>query len=742
MALRMRRYAWFAGLLAGWLGTAQAQLPLEGVRGTAAAAEASEPAGEIDIQADSLEYLSDKKLIIGTGNVVVREGADLLQADYMTVQSETRDVYARGNVVMRRGGTLWQGDELRYNLTTRQGDFGEFQAFVNPYYVRADDSKRYGDADYLLKGVTITTCDGETPDFSFRAREARLEKGTQLRARGVMLYFGAVPFFWMPKLNRNLTTHDRYWEFVPGYSSRNGAFLLSAYNYKLAKGFKGITRIDPRSEKGVGFGQDFEWKSVSTNQQPFEGAIRGYYIDDDKPFRTEAEEEREKELVDNERYRLKLMHNQTFTPRDYLISELNYVSDPEMIKDFFDEEHRASVQPENRASLTHRGDLFTAGMLLNTRLNDFYENVNRLPELSLDATRQELGDSGLYYESRNTASWLERVFPELDDEEDYDAFRIDSGHTFYYPTRHFGFLNVTPRAGYRGTYYSDTFSTGTVSNDIIVTDSNGVVSVTNEIDDVIFEEGSAVRNVYELGFETSFKAFKAWEDIIVLDGGDGLRHVAEPYLVHTYIPEPNYTPDQLPQFDSVDELDKRHDLRIGMRNKLQTRYDRQPVDIVDLNIYTYYRIEKEDEEDEDFSNVFFDGELRLARRLPIDFDGDYDPYQSEFRTFNTQIAYLMDDASTIGLEYRYKVDDQNMIALETVLFPNARWSFQAYGRWDTEADGLQEHSYYVQRRSSCLGYGLGFRQIVGDEDEKDDNQVWFQFWLLAFPETSIKLGGG
>jgi LPS-assembly protein len=724
-------------LLVGGLEIARAQLPFEGVKGTEASAA---PSGEIDIQADSLEYLSDKKLIIGTGNVVVREGADLLQADYVTVQRETRDVYARGNVVMRRAGTVWQGEELRYNLTTRQGDFGEFQAFVDPYYVRAEDSKRYGETNYLLQGVTITTCDGETPDFSFRAREARLENGTQLRARGVMMYFGAVPFFWLPKLNRNLAAHDTYWQFVPGYSSRNGAYLLSAYNYRLTKSFKGITRVDVRSEKGVGLGQEFEWKS-RTNDLPYEGAIRGYYIDDQKPFRTDEEEEREKALVDNERYRLKLTHNRSYTARDYLISELNYVSDPEMIKDFFDEEYRSSVQPENRVSLAHRGDQYTAGLLLNTRLNDFYENVNRLPELSLDATRQELGDSGVYYESRNSASWLERVFPEDDDDEDYDAFRIDSGHTLYYPTRHFGFLNVTPRAGYRGTYYSDTFSSSTVSNDVVLTDSNGVVSVTNEIKDVVTAEGAAVRHVYELGFETSFKAFRAWEDVIVLDGGDGLRHVAEPYLAHTYIPEPNYTPDQLPQFDSVDELDKRHDLRIGMRNKLQTRYNKVPDDIVDLNVYTYYRIEK-DEEDEDFSNVFFDGELRLSRKMPIDFDGDYDPYEGEFRTFNTQVAYLLDDASTIGLEYRYRVDDQNLIALETVLFPNARWSFQAYGRWDTEADGLQEHSYYVQRRSACLGYGLGFRQIVGDEDEKDDNQVWFQFWLLAFPESSIKLGGG
>ena len=727
-------------LLSALAATTTAQLPFEQARKRAPDAAAPDPAGSIDITADSLEYFSDKKLIIGSGNVVVREGEDLLQADYATVQTDSRDVYARGNVIFRRSGSLWQGDELRYNLKTRQGDFGEFQAFVDPYYVRAEDSRRQGTNTYTLKTVTITTCEGESPDFSIRAREASLLDGTRVQARGVMLYFGAVPFFWLPSLNRNLSTHDRYWEFVPGVSSRAGAFLLSAYNYKLGKGLKGITHLDVRAKKGVGVGQDFEW--VSTNEPAYEGAVRTYYIDDQEPFRSAAEEEREKDLVDNQRYRLRLQHTQAFSARDYLIGNLNYLSDPDVLKDFFDEEYRLSVQPENRISLIHRGDKFTAGLLLNRRLNDFYENVNRLPELSLDANRQRLGDSGFYYESDSTAGWLQREFPELSDAEAYDAFRIDSSHTVFYPTRHFGFLNLTPRAGYRGTYYSQTFSTQTVSNDLVQTDTNGLVTVTNEIVDVVTEEGSQLRNLYELGFETSFKAFRAWEDLIVMGDGDGLRHVAEPYLKHTYNPEPNLLPEDLPQFDAVDQLNKRHDLRIGMRNKLQTRRNRASVDLMDLNVYTIYRIEKVNKEDEDFSNVFFDGELRLLRSMPIDFDGQYNPYDGGFDTFNTQMAYLFDDQTSVSLEYRYRRDDQNLVALETLLFPNRRWSFQAYGRWDTEADGLQEHSYYVQRRSSCLGYGLGFRQVKGDEGEKDDNQFWFQFWLLAFPDSSIKLGGG
>ena len=336
---------------------------------------------------------------------------------------------------------------------------------------------------------------------------------------------------------------------------------------------------------------------------------------------------------------------------------------------------------------------------------------------------------------------MDRVFPEGDDKEDYNALRIDSSHMVYYPTRHFGFLNLTPRAGYRGTYYDTTYSLKTVTNILINTDSNGVATVTNEVKDLRVDAGADLRNLYEVGFESSFKAFRTWDDLIVMGDGDGLRHVAEPYVKHTYTPEPNMLPEDLPQFDSVDGLGERHDLRLGMRNKFQTRRDKQVEDLMDANVYTTYRIYTEEEE-EDFTDVFFDVQLNLVAWLPMDFDGRYDPYDSSFRTFNSQIAYLFPDESSLALEYRYYRDEQNQIAVEALLFPQDRWSFKGYARWDAEADGLQEYSLLVQRKTRCIGYGLGFGHVLATDYEEDDYRVWAQFWLTDLPEASLDLGRG
>lgn len=697
-------------------------------------------ASGIDISADSLEYLADQRLIVGSGNVVIREGNDVLQADYISVHRDTRDVYARGNVVLRRGGVVWQGQELRYNLRTRTGDFGAFNAFYDPYYIRAEGSRRVADNVYVLERATITTCDNDPPEISLRAREARLVPGERIEGRGVSVYLGPVPVMWFPRLTRGLKERRTFWVFEPGYSSRMGAYLRSSYNVRWNKNFRTSTDVDLFSEKGIGVGQGLHWYSEPGADLPYKGSLKGYYIDDNKPFRSPAEREREEKLVDNERYRIKFAHNESFSARDYLISEFNYVSDPEFLKDFFRAEHLGGVQPENRATLTRVGDNFVAALQLNARLNDFYENVNRLPELTLKVNRQALGDSGLYYESDNSAAFLERVFPEGSEREKYDAFRIDTRHELLYPTRHFGFLNVTPRAAYRGTYYSDTVQLETRTNQLVKTDTNGVVYIEEEVVTIRRDMGADFRHLYELGAEVSFKAFRTWEDLIVLEDGDGLRHIAEPFARYTYVPEPNLLPENLPQFDGVDRLGEEHTLRLGMRNKWQTRRDGVPGDFINALVFTDYRIER-NEDEEDFSDIYFDVELRLARHLPIDFDGAYDPYGSELSRFSLQAALFADDMSSFSVDYNYARDDYQQAGLELDLFPNYRWSFGAYARWDIDGGGLQEHSYTIRRRSNCLGYGLGFQQIRKEDGEDDDNRVWLIIWLTAFPDSEFRIGG-
>ncbi len=737
----------------------------------------------IEFSADSFQYSADQKVVTGRGNVVLKQGPETITSDYMSLNKDTGDIYARGNIIYSAGDRVWKGEQLSYNFKTKVGRPGKFTAFIPPYFISAEDSERVATNKTILHNLTVTTCDGENPEFAVKMREAELyendEDNKVLSGKGVTTEWGGMPVFWMPSYSRVLTTHDAWFEFMPGYGNRMGAFLLTAYNRRLGDEVLSTTHLDGRTKHGIGAGQDFTWKdeskslktnsvmtiltstnknglvTVTTNiavstalkkNEAWEGDFKSYYLDDSNPFRSPTEQQEFQGVEDSTRYRLKLQHRQEFDTRDYFIGQMNYLSDPNMLRDYFDDEYRRGVQPENRMVMTHRGDEFTASLQLNDRLNDFYDNVNRLPEGRLDVNRQELGDSGLYYESHSSGGELQRVFPRGDTnflsnlgisgvQSNYNAFRFDTAHAVFYPTRNFGFLTFTPSVGYEGTFYSQTYNTETQSVLNIVTGTNGTPTVTTNSVVSTMDNGAALRNLYTLGWESSFKAFRTWDDLIVLEGGDGLRHIAEPYLVYKYTPRPNLEPGELPQFDAIDALDLEHDIQIGMRNKLQTRYNNQVWDIVNSDIWTYYRIEKAVPTQTDFDFIRTHDELRILRSLPIDFDLAYDEYNQEVNQYDTQIAYLSSDQSRLGLEYRYLKGGEQFITPFMILFPQDKVSFDLQVRHDFNLQRMEELDAFIWYKTSCLSYGFGFRQTANN-----DTQGWAEVSLLAFPNTHLNLG--
>jgi len=684
----------------------------------------------LDITADSIEYLSGQNMMIARGNVEVRESGMVLKADYMSVQTVMQEIHARGNVFYQSGANIWRGEEFRYNIKTKTGDFGTFSAYYDPMYVTARESRRTGPETVEVTDVTLTTCEGDNPAVSIHAREASIEN-RRIYLRGAAVYIAdLIPIFYLPYYTRSLDAHETFFQFLPGYNSRLGAFLLTAYNYPVAGPVRGRTHADVYSERGVGLGQDFLWRDKAAG---YEGIVQGYYLHDSKPLEGSVTENRAGQ-VDEERYRLRLAHRHEISDRDRLRLEANYLSDPFVLKDFFRKEFREAVQPENRATLTHRGDDFVASAMVNKRLNDFYTNVDRVPELRLDLPRQKFYESDFYYESRNSMSLLEKVYPDGSGTNDLDAYRFDTDHLFSYPIRTMGFLNFIPRAGYRGTFYSRTVDQYTITNIFVVTPSNAPPFTTNVVKDVVNYESGELRNLPQLGWEASFKAFRTWNNLVVLSEGDGLRHVAEPYLDHTFIPDPNVEPADLPQFDEVDTLDERHDVKLGMRNKLQTRWDRTAYDIVDLDVYTFLRIEKPEGES-DFSPVFWDGDYNLHPDLLLENDGSYDASESELQTINTRIRLSLDDSTRFGLEHRYRLDEQSLIGANMDYQPSGRWGFEAGVRHDIEESELEEQYYLVKRTGNCVSWGLGFRQIFDEDD--DELEVWLQLWLTALPDAII-----
>jgi lipopolysaccharide assembly outer membrane protein LptD (OstA) len=714
---------------------------------TSAATVVAVPAPPLGVEtfADTLNYDREAGTLEAVGNVVIRKGYDELRASYVRFDVTTEVARAVGNVRLKRPTGVWTGDKLEYNFKTGSGAAENLTVNAAPFQIV--DNKRAekrGDA-FVMDGGRVTTCTNPPSAFHYCMTADSIEVVPEetLTVRRAVWRMGPVPVMYLPYWRFNLDP-DFGLRLQPGYESRMGAFLLSSYRYRISPSLRATTHLDYRTKRGVAVGQDLRWRDPDMYTR--NGGLETYFINDQEPL--DQYDNPDTTDISSSRYRLKFREDYQIADRDHALVRAQYLSDSGLMEDFFEDEYRVQREPENYANYTHQGDFYTFGVLARMRLNDFYNGVERLPEISYETFRREVPETDLYYESQSSVSFLRQVWAKDSGTPDGDpVLRMDSSHMVYYPTRHFGFLNLTPRAGARATYYSATrdqimvpappvYQTNLLVNALGQT--NRVVQVlppgTNQVAQEI-EKGADMRALLELGFESSFKAFRMSEGLLPY------RHVVEPYLNYTFVPEPSLTPDKIYQFDSIDELTRRNDVRLGVRNKLQIKRNNRPFDLADVDVYTLYRFDPEPEENA-LGAFGWNADLIPHPYVYIKLDGLYDSNDSTLQTFNSRVAFTGVEMLELATEYRYRDNQSGVWSGDITYRPSGHWEYNVYGRYETELARTEEVGGYFQRNLDCLSVRIGGSVIPGytqtDGIQREDEfRILIAFWLRAFPDVGI-----
>ena len=712
-----------------------------------------------DVMADSAEYNFDSDWTTFSGNVAIRHKGFELRADRVRYNAKTGDAQAFGNVALiGEDGTLVTGETLDVNLVERAGRVETVDLYTKPFRVIADGAlltggaKKQGQA-YDVEGVTLTTCTNEPGHFhwSVRADRARIRPDDDVTGWGVVPRLFGVPFFYVPYYWKDLERHYGF-RFQPGYRHSWGGFLLCSYKLpilrdKEAKEFiDNYIFLDYRSARGIAFGDKVQWKF---GEDESDGYLTGYYMpkDDDLPETVSLPE-------DDPRYRVRFQHNWNATDRDQILMNALYVSDVLVQKDFFRKEYREMTEPDNYATYTHYGDAWSAGLTARARLNDFYEQVERLPEAWFSLVPTELFESGLYLDNQTSASFLRRQFAERSDgsyrtastnaiPESYDAFRADTRFELTYPGKYFGWLSLVPRLAYRGTYYDkslEKFETGSTKTTTSTNDFGDVETMVVPTTQTRYEEGDAVfRSVFEIGAEASTRAYGYWG----LGGGLEWRHVVEPYANYTYIPEPNILPDELYQFDSVDRIDKTHTMRLGVRQRWQNRVVEtgSVSEPFYLDAWADLDLDPADEEEENLSDLGWDARYRPVSWMRVRWQGLYDNNASELATTEVQLT-AKHDVFRCDAIYRWRNDVNSYLDGGVTWNANERWSFNIFGRYEFETSQVEEVGGWIQRSWDCLALRLiasvqpGYENSAGIQED-DDWHVTITGWLTEFVPNSI-----
>jgi len=682
----------------------------------------------------------------GTNGIYVQYGKIVMMADSGSVDSQTLEVVMDGHVRIETGDVLWVGEHASYNLKTRQLHAEEFRTGRTPIFTAGDGLAGDVNANvYTGTNIFVTTDDYSDPSVRIIARRIKIVPNKTIEMWNATLWTKGVPVFYFPYYHRNIGPHANNFNFLPGYRSTFGAFSLNDYTWYWNDELDGKLHADYRGKRGVGLGPDVDLHLGRWG----EATVRYYYTHDNRPL-TGTNALTTPVPISKTRQRFDLTYQATPYTNVNVKSVVNYQSDPLLEHDFFETAYRDTPQPYSFVEVNPYWENWSLDGETTPRINTFFDEVARLPDVRLTGFRQQLGETPFYYDSQSSFGYYRSYLAENTngvDQLQYSASRADTFHQISLPWTFFNWLNVAPNAGGRLTYYS----------------SESGPQATNTV---------SSRSVFNTGVATSFKTSRLWASATnSLFQVNGLRHVIEPSADYVYVPTPSATPNQLPQFDSdqpsllllpvdypdynnLDSIDGQNVIRFGLRNTLETKRDGQVENLVNWNLMLDWRLNPN--RATNAPNLGVAGPQKT-------FDDLYSKLSFRPRTWLTVDSQLRQDINT---------DHLNLAYHQITFSPNERWSW-GLGDWylaggfptgtnatenlitstfyyrvndnyaariahyfNTQNGRLQEQDYTLYRDLRSWTCGLTFR-VISNINSPVDYTVAFSFSLKFAPRGKV-----
>lgn len=713
---------------------------------------------------------------IAEDNVQIHFGGYSIFCDYAEYNPETRDVLLMGNIRLYTPNEVLTAQRAVFNLETRQMRGLELAGARPPLFFRAFSLQAPSSREFRVKDGMATTDDSSLPDFRVRSRSIRVYTDSRVVFVNSTLYLGRVPIFWFPYLWANIDNTG--FQFLPGYDSRWGPFILSSYTFPLGEGddVLATARLDFRGEYGVAVGGDLNFQ-YGKNDRSY-GKFIGYYAFDDHVTTLQAPGEPSETRKREGRYRVTFQHRLFLTDDIYATADLNLLSDKDMLEDYYPNEFRVDPQPDNYLGITKWDEFYTLSVLGRWQVNDFQDVTERLPEAVLDFKQHRLFGLPVYYDGETSIANLRRSFSEEQafgewGLPDYEAVRLDTFHQLSYPIRLFEWLNITPRAGFRATWYSRTGSFFATEDDPrrefdpdigdIRTVSNPVRSGPSPLNSPTSDlelDGAAFRPVANLGVEVSTKLSRAYERVQARWLGlDGLRHVIQPYtnfsFVYNFGPSPEdilpfdrvtpstqLLPLDFPQFTAIDSIDTWAILRFGIRNRLQTRRDNKTLQWAKLDTFMDANFENP-YSDTDVSNLFNILRLRPVEWFSLDVMSQIPLQNKGFTELGTRFTWMPAPYFSFSVGHRY-IDNNEFFADNSQLDVSAywrineHWAVSIYEQVEFVSNTLQYQRYMIHRDLSSWVASFG-AQIRDNQDGDPDLGVLFVLTLKDAPQVTLPL---
>jgi len=722
----------------------------------------------IEITADGNTRF-EEGVAIAEDNVQIHYGKYDIYCDYAEYNPDTRDVLLVGNIRLYTPDQVLTGQRSLFNLETKQMRALEFSGSKFPLLFHAFNFRALSQKEFRVNDGELTSDDSSKPDFHVKSRTIRINTDTRVVFSNSTVYIGKTPVFWFPYLFANIENNG--FAFLPGYDSRWGAYLLTAYSFPLMTGVTATVRAEERSKFGPSLG--FDAKMLYGKDDRSYGKLRTDYVMETKDVTTVNSPGEPPETRTTNRYRVSFQQRLFLTDDIYATANINLLSDQDFLQDFYPSEFRTDPQPDTSLSVTKWSENYEINLIGRWQINDFQDVTERLPELVADFKQQKFFGMPVNYDGETGVANLRRTFsnsPSVGETNypDYGAVRFDTFHQWSMPKTLFGWLTLNPKVGIRGTYYSQSGSFTTpptgqptldpVSGQMIIVNQKATSNPLNEPSAFLQSKGSVFRPVANYGIEASTKISRAFEQIQNRWLGlDGVRHVVEPYLNYSgvynmgpapsqiyqfdrVVPSTQLLPLNFPQFTAVDSIDTWNIVRLGARQRLETRrnnstYQWLTLDsYLDLNLTNPYSNTKIS----NFFNVLAFSPVPWASfvmtsQMPV-VSGGYTEVDAGLRLMPTRdLTFGIGGRYIEGNPYFSNDSQYNFSAYWHI---NDNWAVSFYEQYEAVTKVMQYQRYMVHRDLSSwvASIGADVRNNAGGSPEYG---VLFVMTLKNAPQVTL-----
>jgi LPS-assembly protein len=721
------------------------------------AADLPEDPGAIswNLSAGTVTYDRNADVYIAEDSVVITGGKTRLEADYVEFSNTTKEVVAQGNVKLISGGDVISSNAMQVNLATETGYIEKGTIFIqkNHFYIRGEQIRKTGAFTYSAETGSITSCDGDTPDWKITGKDVRVTIEGYGFARDTTLWAKNLPALYSPFLAFPVKTQRQTGFLTPGIStsSRLGYVYEQPFFWAISPSRDATLYAGYLSDRGPKAGAEYRYVTDDVSK----GIWQIDFLNDDKvddgtfatrDYRYDSTPQR----TNTDRYWLRAKTDQALPHGFFARLDLDVVSDPDYLLEFkdgmtgFDSSNQVFAGEFGRDLDEYDDDLRKNSLIIDRSWSQhalnmralWYDNVTArrtseedttlqtLPGIEFSAVRQQIGGTGLYYamDSELTSFFRQHTVntaAPFRTTARVNGQRLDIAPTFFYPVKLGKNVSFQPFAGFRGTaYHTDSF-----------TDIHG------EDDPFRF------RGLYELGGHLTTRLNRVFTASTAFS--DKIQHQVTPGVSYHFLPYVDQK--DLPSFDSLDDIEETNHLtwflthRFIARNPIPGK-DGTPVnqyrELGWIKFFQDYDLKHERDgqnaPDQPWSDIHVDARIYPFSFLSLRTDLAWSPYDYHFNTLNMNTTLTSARGDAITTAYRYTTDTNESWYTRLHIRINRELSTYYSFEKDLDRKNTIETRAGILLEKACWAMGLDFK-------ESDlDKRFAFMITLKGIGEFSTK----